>query len=241
MKKNNFFVVIILGTAHLISTPGKQSPDGRLRECEYSREIISDIKAKLEAYGYTVFIDYEPLEPKPEWTAARKRLGYTKGEQAMELDYRAEQVNAICRKYGKEHCLYVSIHVNGAGDDGKWHGAGGWAAFTTPGETKADALAECLYDAALSNLKRYVDIIDEGKLRGDYTEEQVPFRMDNKDGDRDLEADLYVLRHSACPAVLTENLFQDNRRDVAFLLSDEGRQAITRLHVEALLSYCQKY
>ena len=241
MKKNNFFVVIILGTAHLISTPGKQSPDGRLRECEYSREIISDIKAKLEAYGYTVFIDYEPLEPKPEWTAARKRLGYTKGEQAMELDYRAEQVNAICRKYGKEHCLYVSIHVNGAGDDGKWHGAGGWAAFTTPGETKADALAECLYDAALSNLKRYVDIIDEGKLRGDYTEKQVPFRMDNKDGDRDLEADLYVLRHSACPAVLTENLFQDNRRDVAFLLSDEGRQAITRLHVEALLSYCQKY
>jgi hypothetical protein len=45
-----------------------------------------------------VFIDYEPLEPKPEWTAARKRLDYTKGEQAMELDYRAEQVNAICRK-----------------------------------------------------------------------------------------------------------------------------------------------
>ena len=47
-----------------------------------------------------------------------------------------------------------------------------------------------------------------------------------------------------CPLhgpVLTENLFQDNRRDVAFLLSDEGRQAITRLHVEALLSYCQKY
>ena len=54
MKKNNFFVVIILGTAHLISTPGKQSPDGRLRECEYSREIISDIKAKLEAEGAKV-------------------------------------------------------------------------------------------------------------------------------------------------------------------------------------------
>lgn len=238
MKKNSF-IVIILGTAHLISTPGKLSPDGRLREYKYSREIISEIKAKLEAYGYIVFIDYEPLEPKPEWTAARKRLGYQKGEQAMELDYRAQQVNAICRKYGKENCLYVSIHVNGAGDDGKWHGAGGWAAFTTPGKTKADTLAECLYDAAINNLKAYVDIIDEGKRRGDYTEKQYPFRMDNSDGDRDLEANLAVLRKTLCPAVLTENLFQDNKCDVDFLLSDAGRHAIERLHIEGIIKYIE--
>lgn len=239
MKENSFFIVVILGTAHLISTPGKLSPDGRLREYKYSRELVSEIKAKLEAYGYTVFVDYESPEPLQEWTAARKRLGYSKGEQAMELDYRAEQVNAICRKYGKEHCLYVSIHVNGSGDDDKWHGAGGWAAFTTLGRTKADALAECLYDSAFSNLKEYIDIIDDGKRRGDYTEKQVPFRMDNTDGDRDLEANLAVLRKTACPAVLTENLFQDNKRDVDFLLSDEGRHAIERLHVEGIIKYIE--
>ena len=238
MKKNRI-IVIILGTAHLISTPGKQSPDGRLRECKYSREIIAEIKAKLEAYGYTVFVDYEPLEPKPEWTAARKRLGYVKGEQAMELDYRAQQVNYICWKFGKDNCLYVSIHVNAAGDDGKWHGAGGWAAFTTPGKTKADALAECLYDAAFNNLKAYVDIIDEGKRRGDYTEKQYPFRMDKTYVDRDIEANLAVLRKTACPAVLTENLFQDNKCDVDFLLSDAGRHAIERLHVEGIINYIQ--
>lgn len=238
MKKNRI-IVIILGTAHLISTPGKLSPDGRLRECKYSREIIAEIKAKLEAYGYIVFVDYEPLEPKPEWTAARKRLGYVKGEQALELDYRAQQVNSICKKYGKENCLYVSIHVNGAGDDGKWHGAGGWCAFTTPGKTKADSLAECLYDGAINNLKPYVDIIDEGKRRGDYTEKQYPFRMDKTDGDSDLEANLAVLRKTACPAVLTENLFQDNKCDVDFLLSDAGRHAIERLHIEGIIKYIE--
>jgi N-acetylmuramoyl-L-alanine amidase len=233
--------IIIFGTAHLDSTPGKCSPDGAFREAVYSREIVADLKAIMEkTYGYTCFVDYESMQPLPAWTEARKRKGYS-AEQSAELVYRTQQVNKICQKYGVENCLYVSIHVNGAGDDGKWHGAGGWGCYTSRGKTKADLLAECFYDAAITNLRSYVSIIDEGKRRGDYTEKQVPFRMDKTDGDRDLEADLYVLRHSACPAVLTENLFQDNRRDVAFLLSDEGRQAITRLHVEALLSYCQKY
>jgi len=42
-------------------------------------------------------------------------------------------------------------------------------------------------------------------------------RKDTADGDPDLEKDFYILRHTSCPAVLTENLFMDNRDDVAFL------------------------
>jgi N-acetylmuramoyl-L-alanine amidase len=38
---------IILGTAHLKSTPGKCSPDKRLKEYAYSREIVSAVKAIL--------------------------------------------------------------------------------------------------------------------------------------------------------------------------------------------------
>ncbi len=233
--------IIILGTAHLSSTPGKCSPDGLFREAVYSREIISELKPKLEAYGYTVFVDYESLEPKPEWTAARKRLGYEKGEQAMELDYRVNSVNKICAQYGKENCLYISIHVNAAGADGKWHGAGGWCCYTSFGKTKSDLLAECFYDAAFDNLKPYVKIVDEGKIHGDYTEKQTPFRMDKRDGDRDMEANYFVLRKTLCPAILTENLFQDNRLDVKFLISDEGRHAIERLHLEGILRYTEKY
>lgn len=50
---------IILGTAHLKSTPGKCSPDKRLREYAYSREIVRAVKAILQDMGYQVFIDID--------------------------------------------------------------------------------------------------------------------------------------------------------------------------------------
>lgn len=52
---------------------------------------------------------------------------------------------------------------------------------------------------------------------------------------------LYVLNKTACPAVLTESLFQDNKKDVDFLLSDKGREAIVRLHTEGIKNYVAKY
>ena len=60
MNKNN--VLVVLGTAHRMREPGKQSPDGRLKECVYSREICKDISTILRSYGYKVEIDYEPLD-----------------------------------------------------------------------------------------------------------------------------------------------------------------------------------
>ena len=51
------------------------------------------------------------------------------------------------------------------------------------------------------------------------------------------QKNLYVLRNTLCPAVLTENLFQDNKADVDFLLSDQGRQAIVNLHSKAIEDY----
>ena len=50
---------IILGTAHLKSTPGKCSPDGKFKEYLYSREICKAVKAILEDLGYKVLIDIE--------------------------------------------------------------------------------------------------------------------------------------------------------------------------------------
>ena len=51
------------------------------------------------------------------------------------------------------------------------------------------------------------------------------------------EAGFYILRHTICPAVLTENLFMDNANDVAFLQSHSGKEAITMLHVEGIREY----
>ena len=61
------------------------------------------------------------------------------------------------------------------------------------------------------------------------------------DGDPDKEEGFYILKHTKCPAVLTENLFQDNKEDVDFLMSPEGKKAITDLHVKGIMKYLEKY
>ena len=65
----------------------------------------------------------------------------------------------------------------------------------------------------------------------------MKIRKDMTDGDPDKESGFYMLKHTRCPAVLTENLFQDNREDVEFLLSEEGKRAIVSLHVWGIMKY----
>ena len=194
---------IILGTAHLKSTPGKCSPDGKFKEYEYSREVCKAIRPMLQDLGYKVFIDIEDDD-----------LDLT---QSQELCLRCKVVNDLQKIY--KNCIYISIHVNAAGNDGKWHNATGWEAYTSIGVTSADRLVKYLYDAAESNLI--------GKK----------VRKDFSDGDSDKECNFYVLKHTLCPAVLTENFFQDNKEDVEFLTSTLGFHQIVRLHVEGILNY----
>lgn len=226
--------VIILGTAHLGTTPGKCSPDKSVREAVYSRERIEAIEAKLREYGFIVYVDHRDLQPNNQM-----RAGTPRSQQSRELTFRANFVNSICRGYGAHRCIYVSLHLDAAGDEGKWMKAGGWSAFTSPGKTEADRLAECLYDAAERNLADYARRMREGKKSGAYGEKQQPIRTDLTDGDRDKEASYYVLTKTNCPAVLTENLFQDNKTDVKFLLSDEGKHAIERIHVEGIIKFIE--
>lgn len=224
--------VIILGTAHLGTTPGKCAPDKSIREAIYSRERIFAIEEKLRAYGHTVYVDYRDLEPN-----SLMRAGSASTQQSRELTFRVNFVNSLCRGYGADRCIYVSLHLDAAGADGKWKNAGGWSAYTSPGKTRADVLAECLYDAAEHNLSEYKKLMVQGQQSGLYGKNQTPIRTDRSDGDRDKEAGYYVLTKTNCPAVLTENLFQDNKADVAFLLSEEGKHAIERIHVEGILKF----
>lgn len=211
--------IIILGTAHLGTTPGKCSPDKAFREAVYSREVVADLKAIFTSYGYKTFVDYEPLEPNAQMKAAN-----AKSQQNKELTYRVKVVNDLCAKYGKQNCIYISVHVNAAGADGKWHDARGWSIYTSPGKTKSDDLATCIWNAAKRNFPQ---------------DHKSAVRADWSDNDPDYEAKFYVLTKTACPAVLTENLFQDNRRDVDFLLSPAGYQAVERTHVEGVITYLQ--
>lgn len=218
--------VVILGTAHGKNVGGKRSPDNSLEEYRYSREIVNRLRTALEARGCVVYVDMpEDVVPLP---------------QQQELRLRCSYVNNLCKKYGKDKCLYVSIHVNAAGGEGKWMLAGGWCVYTSKGTTVSDNLAERLYEAAEKHLSGYAEIMEEGKKDGSYSSKQTPIRADKSDGDKDMEADFFVLKHTACAAVLTENLFMDNKRDVSFLLSEKGKQSIVALHRDGILNFIKQ-
>ena len=48
----------MLGTAHLSSTPGKRSPDGKFLEYKYSRKVCLEVQKRLIDAGVDCRIDY---------------------------------------------------------------------------------------------------------------------------------------------------------------------------------------
>lgn len=214
-------MIILIDNGHGSDTPGKCSPDKSLREYKWAREIAARIENVLKTKGIN----------------ARRIVTE---ETDVPLAIRATRVNAICRQVGKQNVILISVHSNAAGGDGRWKSAGGWCVYTTPGKTKADDLATELWNAAQSELKPYAERFKILQKSGEYDSRQVPFRADWSDGDPDYEANFYIIRKTICPAVLTESLFQDNRADVEFLLSDAGKTAIVNLHVKGIINYLNK-
>lgn len=202
---------ILVDNGHGVNTPGKCSPDGKHREYKWAREIARRIVTQLKARGY----DAELLVVE---------------DGDISLGQRVARVNSWCDKLGTARVLLVSIHNNAAGS-GEWMNARGWSAYTTKGVTRSDALATCLYDSAEKYLAEYI----KGFKCDD--KKQRPIRKDLTDGDPDLEENFYILKNTRCPAVLTENLFQDNKEDLAYITSDEGKRAIVEIHVDGIINF----
>ena len=140
-------------------------------------------------------------------------------EDDIPLSERARRVNAACILHGKSNVILISVHVNAAGNGSKWMTATGWSCYTSKGQTQSDKLADCLYEAAKKNFP-------DRRIRTDYS-----------DNDPDWEENFYILRHSLCPAVLTENFFMDNLSDLEYLQSRVSKQAVVDTHVEGIIDY----
>lgn len=191
---------ILIDNGHGVDTAGKRSPDGRLREYAYAREIALRLEKALKARGY----DAERIVTE---------------ESDIPLSERVKRANRIYADTGKKAIL-VSIHCNAAGADGKWHDARGWGAYISQNASKnSKALACCLIDAA-----------GEKGLKVRRYSPDEPYWTQS----------LAICRDTNCPAVLTENLFQDNKADVDYLLSEEGKEAITALHVNGIIKYIEQ-
>lgn len=139
-------------------------------------------------------------------------------ENDVPLKQRVSRVNTICRKFGTQNCCVVSIHLDACPpNDGKWHNARGFSIRVAKNASqKSKKLARCLYEQA-----------EALGLKGNRSVPPEKYWVQN----------LAICRDTNCAAVLTENLFQDNKEDVAFLLSKKGKDAIVQLHLNGLLNY----
>lgn len=204
----------ILGTAHMQRILGKCSPDKTFYEWQYSRSLCSVIKSQLDSLGIPTMIDFMGKNVPANAYLSQKDL------QLIELSDRVALVNAYANLYGKSNVIFVAVHVNASGMGDKWKELRGWCCHTTKGQTKSDQLSELFYKEAERSFPK-----------------GTTFYKDTSDGDADLESDLYVLRKTACPAVLTENFFMDNMEDLDYLQSNEGYTTIAKVHAIAIYEY----
>ena len=135
-------------------------------------------------------------------------------DQDISLQERCRRVNAIYKD--RPDSVLISVHANAGGGTG-------FECFTSKGATKSDIYESVLYNKASQYLKGW-------KIRTDAT-----------DGDLDKEEDFYILKYTHCPAVLTENLFMDNKKDCLFLMSKEGQLCIINMHVAAIIEINNLY
>ncbi|WP_336527530.1 N-acetylmuramoyl-L-alanine amidase [Bacteroides acidifaciens] len=188
---------ILIDNGHGKETPGKCSPDGRLKEYAYTREIADRLVTGLQNEG----IDAQRIVP---------------GENDVALFERVRRVNA----FGKDAIL-VSIHCNAMGSGAEWMSASGWSVFVgVNASMNSKRLARQLAQVALN---RKVKVRRPSPQKLYWT------------------ANFYICQQTNCPAVLVENFFQDNKEDVEFLLSEEGKQCVTNILLEGITNYLKEY
>lgn len=193
-------LVVIIDNGHGKNTKGKCSPDRRLYEWKWTREIATELYKKLLSNN----IEAQLLVPEERDVSLSERVK------------REKQISKEAKAAGKETCL-ISIHINAAGGDDTWKNASGWTGWIAQeASAKSKQLAKLLYNEA-----------ENRGLKGNRCVPETKYWV----------APFYITTNTSCPAVLTENMFQDNKSDVDFLLSKQGKQIIIDLHFDAIKKY----
>lgn len=193
---------ILIDNGHGINTPGKCSPDKRLREYAWARDIAKRLDAKLKSLGYD-------------------SMRIVTEETDVPLAHRVQRVNNVCKSVGSKNVLLVSIHNNAAGNGG-WGKAKGFSVFVSKNASSNSKKCAAIFtdEAIARNLMGNRSIPAEKYWTWSWT-----------------KSDIYIIKNTNCPAVLTENMFMDNKEDCDFLLSEAGKNMIVDLHVAAIEKY----
>ena len=216
MTKNTMHIIhVILDCGHGMNdtTNGKYSPllepsefdlrdvtvyQNRFREGNFNRLIGQRLERMLKEAGFAVHVVSDSYNDNP-------------------LSDRVKKANEIAKKYGKENCIYVSIHSNASGTGIKWKDATGASVHCCRKSSEASRkLARLIYKHVLEN--------------GYNGNRSIP-------EDHIWYNDFFVLKNTKMPAVLVENLFYDNKSDLKKLMSDEHRDVIVSYLYHGILEF----
>lgn len=206
---------IILDCGHGMNdtTKGKYSPmldpnefslrdltvyQNRFREGNFNRLIGQRLERMLKDAGFEVHIVSDSYKDNS-------------------LNDRVSKANKIAAKYGKDNCIYISIHSNAAGNGIAWNNASGVSVHCCrKSSEKSKKLARLIYKHALD--------------KGYNGNRSIP-------KDHIWYNDFFVLKNTSMPAVLVENLFYDNKSDLKKLMSDEHRDVILSYLYNGILEF----
>lgn len=186
-------VVIDPGHAGRNIDPGAVNRATGLQEADVALIVSNLVQKYLTAVGYDV------------------KLTRTKWEQAETdaLDYRTSLANGWCAD------IFISLHCNSAVS----LSAKGYEVWTSPGDTKGDQLANCLY--------RQISREFPDRLG----------RTDYADGDPDKESRFYVLTYTDAPACLIEMAFISNGEEAALLADSSWQDRYARAIARGITDY----
>jgi N-acetylmuramoyl-L-alanine amidase len=126
----------------------------------------------------------------------------------------------VANQFKGSETIFISIHNNAFNTKAR-----GFEIYTTKGVTKSDALAESIANA----------------IEPFYKDLKLNLRYDTSDGDKDKEAEFYVLARTACPAVLIECLFFDNAEDYALLKDPDFVKEMSWRIFEGIRNYLKTH
>lgn len=186
-------VVIDPGHAGRNIDPGAVSTTTGLQEADVVLIISQLVQKHLTAVGCEVKLT------RTDWEQA----------ETDDLHYRTSLANG----WGAD--IFVSLHCNSAANIG----AKGYEVWTTPGDTKGDRLATCLYR----------------QIAGEFPDRLG--RTDYADGDPDKESRFYVLTYTDAPACLIELAFISNGEEATLLADSSWQDRYARAIARGITDY----
>ena len=212
VKKTMFRVEIDCG--HGKSTPNKRSVDANLG--------LTDSPYYLLEYKFNRELG-KLLEKKLLDIGFQVNFTVNPDDDTdISLKDRYTRANEDQKNHPDCKCIFVSIHANAAGNGLEWKSARGFSVYTTKGENNSDILADCVLKVAQEELPKY-----KQKIRI-YKNEYMKL---------DWEENFTVIYGAAMPAILVENMFMDNKQDVLFLNSEEGKNVLANIITKGIVDY----